>query len=189
MRSIIVVILTFFLMSCEEFQTESFSASDIDAKAVNALADSVFISTSTEQLSAFKATWKNKSLDTIRVALNDSLLSNGVILTVLDTAYSIKIPANNDTSYAAFTGGTSEAVLFVGEFIDVLLVDGNGSTTPPDDTSMELPAIYESLNGLASTDHYVKARYVFKEVPQNSIFQFIQTEQTKTTTFNLIINQ
>ena len=189
MRNIIVAILAFFLMSCEEFQTESFSASDTDINAINALADSVSISLSAKSLINYDSTWSNTALDTITTQLYDTLAIDSVIAEVLETAYSLKIPADNDTSYVVFSVSTSKMIVFVGEYVDIKIVDSSGKTSLPDDTSMELTAIYESLNGLTSTDHYLKSRYVFNSVPQNAILQFLRTEQTEKTKFNLIINQ
>ena len=77
MRSLLViVVLVLSLISCKEFQTETFTASDKDLSARNAIVDSVSIPFSTAQLTAYNATWDNRGLDTISVALYDSLLAN-----------------------------------------------------------------------------------------------------------------
>ena len=189
MRNTIIVVLVFLLIGCEEFQTETFSASATDLTAINALADSVSISFSTEPLKSFNDTWVNEGLDSIRVALYDTLMADSIVMSALDTAYTVTLPSENDTSYAVFSGATSGIIIFIGEFIDLKIVIDDGNTISPDDTSMELPAIYESLHGTTSTDYYVKSRYVFKDVPQNSIFQFIRNDQTKKRNFKFIIIQ
>lgn len=189
MKRIIFSVLTFFLMSCEEFQTETFSAPSTDVAAINALAADVSIPLSTVPISIYDSTWSNNGLDTIGVALYDSLELYDVLAAVLDTAYTIRFPASADTSYAAFSGGTSEIIIFIGEYIELNIVDGSGNIASPDDVPMELATVYESLNGPTSKDHYLKSRYVFKSLPQKAILQFIRTESTEKSAFKLIINQ
>ncbi len=189
MRSIFSIILIFFLMSCDEFKSESFSTSTTDSKAIDALADSVSKPFSTKLLNDYKSSWVNSRLDTIRTALHDSLTANGVVCEVLDTAYTVSVSAANDTSYAAFSGTTAGIIVFIGEYIDLNIIDAAGNAFAADDFSMELSTVYESLNGMTTTDHYLKSRYVFSALPQNTVLQFIKTEQTLRNNFKLIINQ
>ncbi|KAA3609879.1 MAG: hypothetical protein D8M58_08455 [Calditrichaeota bacterium] len=189
MRIFIITILMLSLFSCEEFQTESFSTSNVDKKAIAAIADSVSISFSTKALKAFNNKWENTALDTILVDLRDTLNTSGTVLSVLDTAYFLKIPSTNDTSYATFSGEASRIIIFIEDYIDIKILDSNGNPSDPDDTSMELPAIFESLYGTTSKEYYIRSRYVFNSVPDNAIFQFLKNDQTDKNAFKLIINQ
>ncbi len=192
MRSIIViVVLVLSLISCKEFQTETFTASDKDLSARNAIADSVSIDFSTELLTTYDLSWKNKGLDTISVALYDSLLANDIALSILDTAYTVSVSSKNDTSYAIFSGTESDITVYIGDYMELRLVDQNGDTRLPDDKSWDLAAIYENLNGVTSTSYDIKSRYVFKALPQKTIFQFLRNDQVEVGkySFKLIINQ
>ena len=172
-----LVLVMFF--SCEDFQSQNYEISPVDARACTLLSDSVFKVIRTQSPSEINATWVQQTvLDSAEKAFT-TLAKKKVQIAVQDSGYLFVSSIISDTSYVALTGDSGSSVLYLGEYLDVKIYDMNGTELAVLDDTMTP----ETVGGCMElvVDKYqpiIKTRLVFNTKAENYLLSIIKIDQT-----------
>ena len=181
---------TFFLLivSCEDFQTKSYSMTDMDSKACIQLKDTVFQVITTARLSSYDPEWQNDQISQIAGEVVEALANDSIIVTESDRAYLLVTGNSPDTTYVLFENQSGSATLYFDQALTENIISVDGVFLPASDTLIPL----ETIGGCTKIvkDAYIpviKRRTAYTLSGDRNLIQIIKTDQTEETNIRLSI--
>lgn len=166
---------------CDDFQSEKFALSNLDAEACTAFTDTSAVVTAikTVALVNLDTTWYGDRVNANAGTIMDSLAARGLIVESGQKLYQLNTPGKVDTNYVVLSAGAGEFTLFVDDYVLINLIDAGGGVAAPSDRSISLEAVFECPE--------IRTRLVFPLSSDRALLQIIKTDQTMASRFRLIV--
>ena len=201
-NKVILFVLSFailFLMTCEDFQEETFTPDETDEMAISVFKDTntVHIPAATlkydSALTSFVVTHKGQK-DTIAEdsfpALLDSLDQDTIEVTPGQEHYKVTVSKNITNGIYLQSTSAENVILYTDEQVNFNIVDDNNqSLTADKNMPLEVMSGYFSYDP-EETDYpqiIIKTRYSYSLSSGDYLIKINTTEQTAETTFSLVV--
>ncbi|MFQ6607996.1 MAG: hypothetical protein ACE5EE_05595 [Fidelibacterota bacterium] len=195
-----------FLITCQDYEDKEYTIASLDFKGCEyltrdlilvdtlyteegeidtVLIDTLFKSITTSVLrDLVDTTWANSSDSTIISLFFDSL-STKMDTLIRDTTLKVDLPLEVDTSYAFYFNSNinieSERVFFIGEFVDIDIIDKDGASVNVVTTNIPLETIAGCTEiveegGSEEVVSVIKSRYAFQLKETDYLVRFVKSD-------------
>lgn len=180
-----LVLLGIVAACSSQYEPEDFNISATDEMACELLSDSLAIPLSASSLTEFNPDWDTTSIVMNNIsAVMDSLESAGHVFAVrTDTAYSLQLPADEDTSYLYLHTGLNDGgtvALYLTEVADLSLYKRSGDPLSLSITDMPLETVAGCMiDTLEQPAPLIEIRREYMLDASDALVQIIATDQTQ----------
>lgn len=184
-RSLVFLFAAILLMinlACEDFKSEEFQMSALDAAACEQLSDTVFSELALKPLTNFNPDWADSNVAANITPILDSLEANDLVLHA-DGSTAIEIAtAGSDTSWFALRSDFSSIVWYLTESLVINLMTESGTIQKTSDLTMPFEVAGGCTyleKGATVPEPLIRARFKYSASADRYLVQFIKTEQTR----------
>jgi hypothetical protein len=178
--AILFISMVFFLIGCDEYQSESFQISEVDARACRQIQDTlVYYSTAVRDLTEFNSTWTNENVPQNVPAIIDSLKANGIIVSDSDQSTWVGTLDDVDTNYVCLQTSLNAIKMYTDRVVRLQIMDVQGEFRNVSNIAMPL----ETVGGCTDEEGLptIKTRIEYSTPDEEYLLYIIVTDQTYAT--------
>ena len=175
------IILLILCSACDDFKSQEFQMSGVDAVACDQLSDTLFSTLTLKSLTSFNPEWVDENVEANISAVLDSLEANNIVLNA-DGSEAVEIVTTSaDTNWFALKSDFGSIATYLTETVEMNLLNSAGSLQKTSDATMP----FEIAGGCTVLEKdkpvpLIRARFKYSVSDDRYLVQFIKGEQTRT---------
>ena len=171
--------LILVIVSCEDFQTKSYSMTEKDSRACVQLKDTTFQVTFPARLTNYNPDWRNDQISQIAGEVIAALADDSLIVSENDLAYLMPTGEGKDTTYILLESQANSVTLYFDQAVEQNLIAQDGVLLLAADAVIPL----ETIGGCTQLekDTYIpviQRRSVYNLSANQYLIQLIKIDQT-----------
>ena len=187
-RWCLLVISIVFVFACEEFQTKSYSMTDIDSRACAMLNDTTFQVRTVARLADYNADWKNDQIHEIAGEVINALADDSIIVSESELAFLLLTGEAMDTTYVLLASQANSVILYFDQSVNQNLISNDGTILSATDTGIPLETIGECTKAEKEVHiPVIQNRIVYNLSLNQYLIQLIKIDQTAENNIRLSI--